>query len=284
MTGFAAGQAYNGEPGGGAVVIYLDQVFFWNTAADLVLLAAVQRLLGLPLCRRRTCLAAVVGGIYGVLAVLPGLDWLARPFPAGAAALLLVWLVFGRVSYLPRYWLLLGVTACAMAGAVAATERLGQLPGRWPVFLAAFLGCWGLLSWVFPGSAGGLREEAEVLQVSMQHRGRKIVFPCLRDTGNSLCDPLTGRPVLVVWRQALLPVLPEVEAKELRPLRYQSLGNPAGSMPCFLAERVEIGGEVFLRQPVAIASSPLSDGMRYTALWNGKGDRNGTEGIKTAAV
>ena len=57
------------------MTVYLDQIFLWNALADLVLLAAVQRLLGLPVHKKRTLLAALAGGLYGVLAVLPGLRW-----------------------------------------------------------------------------------------------------------------------------------------------------------------------------------------------------------------
>lgn len=257
------------------MTVYLDQIFFWNALADLALLAAVQRLLGLPVHKKRTLLAALAGGLYGVLAVLPALRWLAHPFWELAAALGLTALVFGRAAQLPRYWLLFLVTACGLAGAVAAFQGAdGTLLRRWPLFLAAFAACYGLLSLVFPGTAGPLRGETPLLPVRLRHRGREVRFVCLADTGNGLRDPEEGRPVLVVWRQALLPVLPGVE--ERGPLRYQSLGNPAGTMAWFRADCVTIGDRVLRGQPVAIAPSPLSDGAGYVALWNGEGAGSGS--------
>ena len=61
------------------MTIYLDQLFFWNALADFALLAAVQRLLGLPVHKKRTILAAAAGGGYALLSVVPGLGWLANP-------------------------------------------------------------------------------------------------------------------------------------------------------------------------------------------------------------
>ena len=46
------------------MTIYLDEIFFWNAGADLLLLAAAQRLLGLPVRRGRTALGALAGGGY----------------------------------------------------------------------------------------------------------------------------------------------------------------------------------------------------------------------------
>ncbi len=247
------------------MTIYLDQLFFWNALADFALLAAVQRLLGLPVHKKRTILAAAAGGGYALLSVLPGLGWLAHPIGKLVAALGLVALVFGRAAHLPRYWLLFLVAACGLAGAVAAIGGARvHLLGQWPLFLAAFLGCYALLSLVFPDTAGQLTGEAVLLPVQIRHGGREARFRCLLDTGNGLTA--AGKPVLIVWRQALLPVLAGVET--LYTLPYQSLGEQAGTLLCFTAEEVTVGERVYAGQPVAIAPGPLSDGMGYVALWN----------------
>ncbi len=39
--------------------------------------------------------------------------------------------------------------------------------------------------------------------------GRSAVFFALRDTGNTLCDPVTGLHVLIAERRALAPLFPD---------------------------------------------------------------------------
>ena len=125
---------------------------------------------------------------------------------------------------------------------------------------------------------------AALLPVLVRHGGREARFTCLLDTGNGLRDPATGRPVLVVWRQALLPVLAAVEPEQLRPIRYRSLGTESGTLLCFNAGQVTVDGVAYENQPVAIAPSPLSEGMGYAALWNGKERGHGTQRTETEAA
>ena len=152
------------------------------------------------------------------------------------------------------------------------------------LFLTAFAGCYILLSAVFPGAAEGLANRSQLLRVELTHRGRRVSFLCLRDTGNSLTDPTSGQPVMVVWQQTLLPVAEYLDSEELYFLRYQSLGNPDGRLLCFRAEQVVIEGTVCRDLPVAIAGTPLSDGRSYTALWNGKESGNGLEQAERTSI
>ena len=54
------------------MTVYLDLVIFLNFAVDLLLLMAVKKILGYPLLMPRSILAALLGGIYGGICVLPG--------------------------------------------------------------------------------------------------------------------------------------------------------------------------------------------------------------------
>ena len=85
-------------------------------------------------------------------------------------------------------------------------------------------------------------------------------------------------------RRSLLPVLVAVEPEQLRPIRYRSLGTESGTLLCFNAGQVTVDGVAYENQPVAIAPSPLSEGMGYAALWNGKERGHGTQRTETEAA
>ena len=53
-------------------VVYADLAFFLNAALNYLTLCCTVRLFGLPLRHLRLAAAAALGGIYAVLALLPG--------------------------------------------------------------------------------------------------------------------------------------------------------------------------------------------------------------------
>ena len=179
----------------------------------------------------------------------------------------------------------------ALAGAVFG-EILLQAEPQYPAVCACVLyyvmhllwNCWSRKNAKLDQLFLLFLAQAALLPVLVRHGGREARFTCLLDTGNGLRDPATGRPVLVVWRQALLPVLPAVEPEQLRPIRYRSLGTESGTLLCFNAGQVTVDGVAYENQPVAIAPSPLSEGMGYAALWNGKERGHGTQRTETEAA
>ena len=59
------------------MTVYADILFIVNLYVDALLLAAVRRFLRLPLGKGRFLLAALLGGVFGLCALLPDI----RGFP-----------------------------------------------------------------------------------------------------------------------------------------------------------------------------------------------------------
>jgi len=59
--------------GGESVTVYADLLFIVNLYIDALLLSAVRRFLRLPLTGKRLLLASVLGGVFGLSALLPAL-------------------------------------------------------------------------------------------------------------------------------------------------------------------------------------------------------------------
>ena len=234
-------------------VIYVDTLFLLNTMVDYLLLLASARLAGEPLARLRFALGAVLGGLYAVAIFLPGMGFLARPLCRGAAAVLMVLLAFWRSRRLLRQVLIFLALACAFGGGVLAVELLGgqrlALGGGvlysgmdLKIVLLSAAGCYGLLTLVFRGigrHGGPSGELTRVFQRTARHsglrrelvpavltlEGRRVALTALVDTGNTLTDPATGRPVLVAEADSLEELLPP----GLRPGPAE-LRDPAGAL------------------------------------------------------
>ena len=122
----------------------------------------------------------------------------------------------------------------------------------------------------------------EYVPVTLSYQGRTASFTALRDTGNTLHDPITGEPVLVVSGQIgealtgltqreLASPLETLAARPLPGLRlipYHAVGNPGGLL---LAMRFP-GAMVGKKQQnvlVAFAAEGLGHTGMYQALTGG---------------
>ena len=123
-----------------------------------------------------------------------------------------------------------------------------------------------------------------VVPVRLTLGGRRVFLSALRDSGNTLCDPVTGEAVLVAdWRCAarLLPhdglraadfAAPAALVVRLQRLHFRAGGTGSGLLLALPCEEVRIGKRVQKNGLVAFSPTPVSDGGGYEALTGGKCD------------
>lgn len=235
--------------------IYLDLVVLLNFAVDFLLLLGTNRLSGFPSDWKRMTAAALLGGIYGGVCLLPGFHFLGN----------LIWrtVSLGGIGVLAFGWNRSAGKRCgvflllAMAlGGIAASFGSRTFPS----LLLASLGMWALCRIAFGERIGG----REYVPVSITYEGRTVELIALRDTGNTLSDPLTGEQVLVIsgsaagkltglTRNQLLHPLETVAERTLPGLRllpYHAVGSAGGMLLAMRFENVKIGSR---RQSTVVA-------------------------------
>ena len=197
---------------GAMEVIYLDELFAVNALIDALLLRLAAYAAGLPLRLGRLLGAALLGGAYAVLcALLPG-----SPLPAvagklGAAALICA-AAFGVGKSFWRGWAaFLGVSALFAGAVFAAALLAGRKVGPGSVAARVSLRLLGLS---FGACYAGVRlfrsrwpAGREIVPAQLRVGERRAALSVLRDTGNSLTDPVSGCPILVADPRALEPLL-----------------------------------------------------------------------------
>lgn len=286
-------------------VVYVDSVFVLNALMDYLLVLSAARLAGIPLRRGRYLLAGLLGGAYAVAVFLPGLGFLAATPVKLAAGVLLALTAYGGEEKLLRLTLLLFAVSCALAGCVLALGLLagGGVPVVNGVFytdvdarvlLIASAAAYLVLTVVFRAAAGkGIRGQLVPARVCLG--GRETAFTAFCDTGNSLRDPVSGQPVLVVSpgrldgvlprevRSLLASPAPERPAELLEPLLraapdlrfrlipYHAVGVDGGLLLAVRSDWTEVAGERYAGLPVAL--SPTDLGTGYSALWGGAAGR-----------
>ncbi len=201
--------------------VWADVLWLVNFMADAVLLWSAGRFGGFVVRLPRILLSASLGAFYGVGVLYPLLAPLyLLPLPI-LCSLLMLWLAFGRmrlrrfgrlVAYFYLLAVILGGTTLAVRYLLGVwlldTVRLvWLLPGMLAVMLLALLGVRFLRR--------SLRQNGRLVQAEISFDGRQVRLPCFLDSGNSLIEPVSGRPVLPVELAAVEKLLPQVLCDEL---------------------------------------------------------------------
>jgi stage II sporulation protein GA (sporulation sigma-E factor processing peptidase) len=280
------------------VTIYADILFLLNTLVDYLLILITGRIAGIPLCRKRYWAAAVLGGGYAVLAIIPCLQTILASVPFKV----LGWIVISAIAYgfshqIIKLILLFGGTACSLAGVVLAMANFFDMkhfivhPLIVPFSAILFL----LGNRIFH-TAMRHNVSGTIFQSTLSIDGNTLNLPTLLDTGNCLKHPITGQPILVVSLHALDSILPislrhrfsqhnltnpsdlsefvRSTSPDLNPqlISYRSLGCSSGLLLTLQTDWIQIKTHRYPKGVVALAPTPL--GFGYSALWGGelKGD------------
>ncbi len=176
---------------------------------DYLLLLAAGRLSGEILPGRGwLALGAAIRAAYAAAAVLPGMGFLLHPLCKLGAAVLALLAGYGKSRRLLRVSLVFFAVSAAFGGGVFALQLLGGrgLTLQNGIFYSAMdlrlillsaAGCYVLITLLFQRTArhSGLRRELVPAVLTLE--GRRVALTALVDTGNTLTDPATGRPVMV---------------------------------------------------------------------------------------
>lgn len=283
-------------------VVYVDVLFVLNFIINYLILFASARLSGAPIHRLRVVLAGVVGAIYGVLAFLDGFSALTALWVKILVACAMVLIAYGSrdIRRNVRLFLIFCGLSFAFGGCAFAINFIthgagGRMDVRNGVFylrvplgvlLASSALSYLIFSFVFRRSATGATKH-EILQVELTYGGRETVFYALVDSGNTLADPLTNHPVMIVEYETIRDILPgEVRAlldpcdAESLPLMlpklpasarfqiipYKTVGSDLALMLAFRPDRIVVNHHVRKNMLAAICMQKISDGGAYHAL------------------
>ena len=282
------------------MTVYADEVFFVNAAVDFLLLKTAVCLTGSGTRPWRLWAGAGLGGLAAVAACLPALDWLGR-LPGAALPFFALGIVcFGWRGPAWKRWLWFFYVCCSFAGLTLAVCGLLRIPafsfgeriyyrvtGRLLLLLAVL---------VFGGVRLALNRFArhrgrELVRLSLTLEGRTRVCTALRDTGNTLSDPVSGEPVLVARWQVAARLLPELgltraqfedpaallvrlgtekPGLRVRLIPFRAVGTAGGLLAALPMDRITENGRPSAARLVAFSPTELSDGGSYEALCQGE--------------
>ena len=251
------------------MVVYLDILLFLNFFVDFLLLLGTNRLAGYPPRKGRAAIAASLGAIYGIFTLLPGFSFLGNTLWRTVCLLFMGAIAFGFHKNAVRRIFLFYLLSMALGGVA-----MGGSGGIWGIVGAA-MAVAALCIFGFRGKLG-----KEFLPVELAYGENKIRLTALRDTGNTLRDPITGEPVLIIGLSSAThltgltekdlrdPVVAMEKLQGARLVPYRAVGKSGGMLLALRLQNVKIGTWEGKRT-VAFAPEGLGENTEYQALTGG---------------
>lgn len=255
--------------------IYLDLVILLNFLVDFLLLLGTNRLSGFPLSVRRCALAAALGGIYSGCCMLREFRFLGNQLWRGVFLGLICAIAFGfRRDAVKRGGVFL-LLSMALGGVAVSLGR-----GDFLSLCLAAGGIWLLCRIAFGHKVGG----QEYVPLSITYGDAAVRLIALRDSGNTLRDPVTGEGVLLISGEAAqtltglshkqlcspLETLAQRPIPGLRLIPYRAVGTAGGFLLGMRFPQVKLG-ERTQSAIVAFVPEGLGRGGMYQALITAEG-------------
>ena len=279
------------------MTVYVDLLFGLNTALNYLFLRGSAAMGGCPAKFWRLMGAAVLGGLYAVAAVLPGLQPLQGLFFQILSAGGMLIAAFGWKRSTVKQGLFFFALSFAFGGVVLLVVQAAEpdcifLGGRayyavsTPALLLLAGVSYGLAAVVLRG--WGTYTGGDILPMTLELNGRQVAAKALRDTGNTLRDPVSGQQIPIASWQILQRFLPEAGLRQqdfddparllevlrlqypqirFRLVTYGAVGVPCGLL---LAARCQIWhGKRKTSLPVAFTATELSAHGQFEILIGG---------------
>ncbi len=290
--------------------IYLDVLLLENLVINYLILYVTAKFSKYRTSTLRLFLGAIIGALYvGIIIIEPDI----KVFYTTVAKILLSFFIIA-VTFFPRNIMtfiktlvIFYISTFIFAGAALAFLFFNDQGGfvkngivyvfgqsKWSLMFFSLVTVGIIIKIFMEVIQSKFTRENLLIPVKIAFDNRKIGFPALVDTGNSLKDPLTNNPVMVVEFNALEELLP-VEIKDIfknskeddlscvtttistskwfsrfRLIPFSSLGKENGMLIGFKPDFIEIGEEEEKRDVknviVGIYNKSLSRNEKYKAL------------------
>ena len=216
---------------------------------------------------------AAVSGVTAGISILCPLPFLGGPAWRLAGIILISWIAFGSRRGFRGKIAVHFVISMALEGVISGISE----KNKWMIIPAAMCVCLMCVYISF-----GIRGQEELVPVDLSFGGKKLSLTAMCDSGNTLRDPLTGKPVLIIGAdvaQQLTGLTQEqlynpsetilrTSLPGLRLIPYRTISSSGGLLLALRIQNARIGswcGNAL----VALAPEVLEGNNRYQALTGG---------------
>lgn len=290
------------------MTIYLDVVLIENLCMNYIILFATGYLLKIKMNHIRLILSAILGGIYSILAYMEILEIYSNFALKIILSIVMVYLAYHakNIKQLAKQLIFFYLTSFVFGGCAFALLyfikpqeiliKNGTYIGTYPLKITILGGIVGFTITViaFHFVKKKITKKNMYCNITIYFEEKNVTATALLDTGNMLKDPITSMPVIVVEKEILKNILPEIILNNLnkiiggdvpkevyedenleyitkfRVIPFSSIGKTNGMLLGFKANKVEIKDEESIETKnnviVGIYENKLSKKNQYSAL------------------
>lgn len=246
--------------------LYVDSLFFMNFIMNLYLLILVDRSILRTAPLWRLALGAAAGAL-GFLVPLWGVGpaglRLAAGMGLGTVGMLCITFRIRSLRMFLRLLERLAIYSFGMGGALLFLIKRLPMAKETLTGLFGVLGAGGLVFLLLGRFRHGMNLNDCLCRATLCRNGKRLEVGALVDSGNSLVEPISRKPVCVLDRGAF-EMLWEGEDGTFRAIPYRSIGKKRGIMPGYLLSGLELEAEgmslYFKDVYVAVSGEEISAG------------------------
>lgn len=254
---------------GKKVVIYGEYLFLENFVTGVVLLCLTAKLADGRISRLRLAAAGTVCGAGGFTIFL-GAGGLAAVLVRVIIALAAVAVCFGTRGIVKKTIVFVSLTFLSGGAAMAFLlwQEIAAVSGNGALYMPPLtygkIFGWGSLAfWITWGFIKIVRERRNAVitrgDVFILINGRQYVFEALADSGNSLKEPLTGRPVNLMGKTAAMKLEGGIPPERFVTVPYHAVGTEKGMLNGFRTDEIQFGGRVYKKSVIAFYEEDFED-------------------------
>ena len=254
------------------MTLYVDITFLENIFMNSIILLATGVILKAPIRILRNLIASTIGSIYAIIIYVSNIEIYSNFFLKLVLSFAIIYVAFKPVNiksflkYVVIFYLTsftFGGVAFALLYFVSPQDILlqdGVLIGTYPMKIILAGGILGfiIITISFKNIKGRLNKKDMFCNITLNSSNKKTKITAIIDTGNFLRDPITKIPVIVVEKDKLNELLPEIildnvtniingknvelgeYASKIRAIPFKSLGKENGLLLGIKMDEVEV--------------------------------------------
>ncbi len=250
--------------------VYVDSLFLVNSVMNFYLLLLVNHSTFRTATCKRLVLGAMVGAGFGLVPLVDNLFLGVRLFIGiviGTIAMILIAFPVKSIKALGSILEKLIIYSFLMGGVLLFFIRQFSFIRRYITGIFGLMGIGALACFLFLLRKEGMdRKKQEcICHATLTTKEGKIKVLALLDSGNSLIEPISGKPVCII-EQEVFRSLWKKENLLYRVIPYHSIGKDRGILQGYLLQKLQLdlGGveKTFSNVYVAVCQEKISEDVK----------------------